>query len=60
MEEGAAVPAAGDGVRAWTRSWVYDAGEIVAHGGHTYRAKWWTRNQEPGAKNSPWEDLGAY
>lgn len=60
MEMGSAVPAAGDGVKEWTRSWVYDGGEIIAHGGHRYRAKWWTRNQEPGAENGPWEDLGAY
>lgn len=60
MEEGAAVPAAGDGVREWTRSWVYDGGDTVAHDGRTYRAKWWTRNQEPGAKNGPWEDQGEY
>ncbi|MDQ0615097.1 hypothetical protein QF046_002738 [Microbacterium sp. W4I4] len=60
MEEGAAVHAAGEGVREWTRSWVYDDGDTVAHDGRTYRAKWWTRNQEPGAKNGPWEDLGTY
>lgn len=60
MQHGAAVPAAGDAVRAWTASYVYVGGETVAHGGHTFRAKWWTRNQEPGDANGPWEDLGAY
>jgi chitodextrinase len=60
MEEGALVPAAGTGVRAWTASWVYTGGETVAHGGHTWKATWWTRNQTPGDPHGPWEDLGAY
>jgi hypothetical protein len=57
MEQGALV--AGD-VRAWSTSWVYTGGETVAHGGHTWKAKWWTRNQVPGDVNGPWQDLGAY
>lgn len=60
MQEGAPVAAAGDTLRAWTASYVYVGGETVAHDGHTFRAKWWTRNQEPGDVNGPWEDLGAY
>lgn len=60
MQQGAATPEAGDSVRAWTASYVYVGGEIVAHEGHTFRARWWTRNQEPGDVNGPWEDLGAY
>lgn len=60
MEQGAAVSAVGDGVRAWTASYVYVGGETVAHDGHTFRAKWWSRNQEPGDANGPWQDLGAY
>lgn len=60
MRQGAPVPAAGDAVRAWTASYVYVGGEVVAHEGHTFRATWWTRNQEPGDANGPWEDLGAY
>lgn len=45
----------------WTRSWVYTGGETVVHEGHLWRAKWWTRGQEPGAGRwSPWQDLGAY
>lgn len=60
MEQGVPVPSAGDGVRAWTASYVYGGGEVIAHGGHTFRAKWWTRNQEPGDVDGPWEDLGAY
>jgi len=60
MEVGELVPSAGADVRAWTESWVYTGGETVAHDGHTWRAKWWTRNQEPGDPHGPWEDLGAY
>lgn len=59
-EIGSVIPEAGDGVRAWTDSWVYTGGETVAHGGHTWRAKWWTRNQEPGDPLGPWQDMGAY
>lgn len=59
-EIGAPVPAAGDGARAWTPSWIYTGGETVAHEGHTWRAKWWTRNQAPGDPYGPWEDLGAF
>jgi chitodextrinase len=60
MEQGAVVPAAGSDVRAWTASWVYTGGETVAQNGHTWKAKWWTRNQTPGDASGPWQDLGAY
>jgi len=62
MEQGALVPGAGAGadVRAWTASWVYTGSETVAHDGHTWKAKWWTRNQEPGDPHGPWQDLGTY
>ena len=33
---------------AWTASAVYTAGDLVTHAGHTWRAKWWTRNETPG------------
>lgn len=45
---------------AWTRSWIYTGGETVAHHGHLWKARWWTRNQEPGDRNGPWLDLGRY
>jgi chitodextrinase len=45
---------------AWTRSWIYTRDDIVAHRGHLWKAKWWTRNQEPGDLNGPWLDLGRY
>jgi len=60
MEQGALVPAAGANVRAWTASWVYTGGETVAYNGHTWKAKWWTRNQQPGDPYGPWQDLGTY
>lgn len=60
MQQGALVPAAGDGVRAWTASFVFTGGEVIAHEGHTFRARWWTRDQEPGDPNGPWQDLGAF
>lgn len=59
-ELGELVPAAGEGVRTWTASWIYNGGEIVAHDGHTWQAKWYTRNQEPGDLYGPWKDLGEY
>ncbi|MGZ0712714.1 carbohydrate-binding protein (plasmid) [Coraliomargarita sp. W4R53] len=58
MQQGDLVPAAGTDVRAWTASWVYTGGEVVAHNGHVWKAKWWTRNATPGA--SVWQDLGSY
>ncbi len=60
MEQGAPVPAAGTDVRAWTFSWVYAGDETIAHDGRTWKAKWWTRNQEPGDPSGPWQDLGEY
>ena len=60
MEQGAFVPEAGMGVRAWTSSWVYTGGQTVAHDGHLWKAAWWTRNQEPGTAFGPWQDLGTY
>ncbi|HEY0248040.1 MAG TPA: InlB B-repeat-containing protein [Gryllotalpicola sp.] len=45
---------------AWTASWIYNGGETVAYRGHLYTARWYSRNQAPGAANGPWQDLGAY
>jgi uncharacterized repeat protein (TIGR01451 family) len=59
-EVGADVVCGDETYQAWTRSWVYTGGEVVAHDGHLWEAKWWTRNQEPGATPwGPWEDQGA-
>jgi chitodextrinase len=60
MELGTYAPAAGDDVRTWTPSWTYTGGETVVHDGEIWRAKWWTRNQEPGNPYGPWQNLGAY
>jgi 5'-nucleotidase len=61
MEVGADVTTPQGTFPAWTSSWVYAGGETVAHGGHLWKARWWTRTQEPGAGTwGPWQDLGAY
>lgn len=59
MEEGAAVPGAGADVRVWTASWVYDTGDVVAFAGESWRARWWTRGQQPGDVHGPWESVAA-
>ncbi|QAY72861.1 hypothetical protein ET445_05395 [Agromyces protaetiae] len=43
---------------SWTRSWIYVGGETVVYNGHLWKAKWWTRNQQPGDPYGPWQDLG--
>jgi uncharacterized repeat protein (TIGR01451 family) len=59
-EVGADVVCGDETYQAWTRSWVYTGGEVVAHDGRLWEAKWWTRNQKPGATPwGPWEDQGA-
>jgi chitodextrinase len=59
-EVGAPAYCGDDIERAWTNSFIYLGGEIVVHNGHSWQAKWWTRNQEPGASPwGPWQDLGA-
>ena len=40
---------------AWTPSTVYNSGDRVTYQGHVYEAKWYTRNQPPGAPNGPWK-----
>ncbi|WP_423465097.1 S8 family serine peptidase [Promicromonospora sp. MS192] len=58
-EVGADVVCGDETYQAWTSTWVYTGGETVAHDGHLWQAKWWTRNQEPGATPwGPWRDLG--
>jgi len=43
----------------WTTSWIYTGGETVVHDGKLWTAKWWTRNQEPGASQwGPWQQVG--
>ncbi|WP_050758242.1 endo-1,4-beta-xylanase [Xylanimonas cellulosilytica] len=60
MELGAVVGTFdGEPVRAWTNSWVFDNGDVVAHDGDVWRARWWTRNQPPGDVYGPWERIGS-
>jgi len=58
-ERGTQVATAAGVVRTWTPTWIYTGGETVTHDGRVWRAKWWTRNQEPGLPDGPWEDRGA-
>ncbi|MEU7318134.1 glycosyl hydrolase family 18 protein [Streptomyces sp. NPDC007083] len=46
---------------AWAAATVYHGGDVVAHGGHTWKAKWWTQGDEPGTSGGGgvWEDLGS-
>jgi chitinase len=45
---------------AWTSSGIYTGGMTVSHNGHTWKANWWTQNEEPGVTTSGvWTDLGA-
>jgi chitodextrinase len=47
-------------VQQWTDSWIYTGGETVVHDGSVWTAKWWTRNQEPGASQwGPWATVGS-
>ncbi|MFB6715753.1 glycoside hydrolase family 19 protein [Streptomyces sp. NPDC056358] len=42
----------------WDSSTVYSAGGTVSHHGRNWAAKWWTRNENPGA-TTVWADQGA-
>ncbi|MFJ3090914.1 glycoside hydrolase family 19 protein [Streptomyces sp. NPDC086838] len=42
----------------WDSSTAYSAGGAVSHHGRNWTAKWWTRNENPGATNV-WADAGA-
>ncbi|GAP63111.1 chitinase [Ardenticatena maritima] len=46
---------------AWNAAVAYVGGDVVSHNGHEWRAKWWTRGEEPGTTGQwgVWEDLGA-
>ncbi|MGL5149873.1 MAG: glycosyl hydrolase family 18 protein [Clostridium sp.] len=41
---------------AWDAATAYSGGAIVTHNGVKYKAKWWTRGEEPG-KASVWEKI---
>lgn len=57
-EVGADVVCGDDTYQAWTNSWIYTGGETVEHEGKLWRAKYWTRNQEPGIPWGPWQKVG--
>ncbi|OKK15127.1 chitinase [Streptomyces sp. CB00455] len=40
---------------------VYNSGNAVSHKGHTWKAQWWTQNEEPGTTGEwgVWKDQGA-
>ncbi|MBB1256319.1 chitinase C-terminal domain-containing protein [Streptomyces sp. OF3] len=46
---------------AWERGKVYNGGDQVSWNDRTWKAKWWTQNDEPGTTGQwgVWEDLGA-
>ncbi|MFD6091726.1 glycosyl hydrolase family 18 protein [Oerskovia sp. NPDC060338] len=45
---------------AWDASSIYTGGNTVAHNGHTWQAKWWTRGDAPAPSDwGVWKDLGA-
>lgn len=46
---------------AWTATAEYAGGSQVSHKGHTWRAQWWTRGEEPGTTGDwgVWRDLGS-
>ena len=44
---------------AWVAGTAYTSGKEVTSEGHTWKAKWWTQNEKPGASAwGPWTDLG--
>jgi Lysozyme like domain/Carbohydrate-binding module family 5/12 len=43
---------------AWSSSQVYVGGNQVTFNGHTWRAKWWTQGERPGAADV-WADQGS-
>ncbi|TPX00491.1 glycoside hydrolase, partial [Schumannella luteola] len=47
----------GDGAAAWSAGAVYVAGDLVTYQGSTYKAKWWTQGDTPGASEwGPWAE----
>lgn len=38
-----------NGAVAWSAAAVYTGGDVVSHGGSSYKAKWWTQGEVPGS-----------
>ncbi len=48
-------PGTGTTPAAWNAAKVYVAGDLATYGGATYKAKWWTKGDVPGASaDGPW------
>ncbi|HET9516324.1 MAG TPA: CocE/NonD family hydrolase [Actinoplanes sp.] len=58
---GGSTPTVGCAEPAWNATAIYNTDNVVSHGGHRWRAKWWTQNQEPGTTGpwGVWVDLGS-
>ncbi|NEC17136.1 chitinase C-terminal domain-containing protein [Streptomyces parvus] len=46
---------------AWNATTEYGGGSTVSHGGHEWKASWWTKGETPGSTGEwgVWKDLGA-
>lgn len=46
---------------AWSATTEYGGGSTVSHEGHGWKARWWTKGEEPGTTGEwgVWQDLGA-
>lgn len=44
---------------AWQSSQSYVAGDLASYDGKSYKAKWWTQNEQPGTAWSAWEEQTA-
>ena len=50
---GLTLPSAPD----WSKSKIYNSGDLVYYNGSTWRALWWTLSQKPGDAYGPWEQI---
>ncbi|RJQ79083.1 chitinase [Pseudonocardiaceae bacterium YIM PH 21723] len=51
-------PQACTGTAGWSADAVYTGGQVVSYAGHTWKAKWWTKGEQPD-KSGVWADQGA-
>ncbi|MFD2795462.1 glycoside hydrolase family 97 catalytic domain-containing protein [Promicromonospora vindobonensis] len=42
---------------AWAPGATYTAGDLVTFDGSVWEASWWTRGQEPGSPDGPWQEV---
>jgi hypothetical protein len=43
----------------WKAQTAYDAGTRIVFDGSVWMASWWTKNQQPGDPNGPWQEIRA-